>query len=134
MGEIPRQLAADFAPDSILLNAKVVSLDRQTVRLADGETHSARAIVLAVDRASSAGLFPTIADPYPWKSNATTLGHRKGNQVCQFFISTALGMDPSTISRSFPTSRRSMHLQAAAWFPRRCWVAGMSQFPQFKRS
>jgi hypothetical protein len=63
MGEIPRQLAADFAPDSILLNAKVVAIDRQTVRLADGETHSARAIVLAVDRASSAGLLPTIADP-----------------------------------------------------------------------
>ncbi len=49
MGEIPKQLAEGLPEGSIRLNASVLSIQRKTVRLVDGNELRAEAVVLATD-------------------------------------------------------------------------------------
>lgn len=56
MGAIPAQLAERLLPGQIWLNRPVEQVNGNTVRLVDGKTLTAKAIVLAVDGAQAAAL------------------------------------------------------------------------------
>ncbi|MFN9720587.1 MAG: NAD(P)/FAD-dependent oxidoreductase [Planctomycetota bacterium] len=57
MGSIPRQLAAEFPPETLRLSTAVDSLvDRHHVRLRNGESVECRAVVLAVEGGEAAKL------------------------------------------------------------------------------
>ena len=71
MGRIPEQLASTLPPGSMRLNAAVTSLQPGRVTLADGETLTPRAVVVATDATAAARLTGgAVADP-GWKGNVT---------------------------------------------------------------
>ena len=58
MGAIPQQLAAALPPHTLRLSTTVTAVTPHSVRLADGQTLPARAVVLAVDGPAAAQLSP----------------------------------------------------------------------------
>jgi phytoene dehydrogenase-like protein len=72
MGEIPRQIAADLPPGSVVLGARADVLTPGSVRTSRG-TVRARAVVCATDATAAATLVPEV-DDVTWRS-VTTLYH-----------------------------------------------------------
>ncbi|RIV25494.1 FAD-dependent oxidoreductase [Fibrisoma montanum] len=63
IGEIPRQLANRLTPDQIRLNCPVSHIEGHQIRLATGDTITAKTIVLAVDAAQIAQLLNRTVPP-----------------------------------------------------------------------
>jgi len=72
MQQIPEQLAARLPAGTVRLNAPVEAIDGQTVRLQNGETLQAAAIVVAVDGEAAARLLSTTRQPITTAWRRTT--------------------------------------------------------------
>ncbi|GAA3938554.1 NAD(P)/FAD-dependent oxidoreductase [Hymenobacter algoricola] len=72
MQQIPEQLAARLPTGAVRLGTRVAAIEGQTVRLADGETLEAAAVVVAVDGEAAARLLPTLRQPVPTAWRRTT--------------------------------------------------------------
>ncbi|MGC4003117.1 MAG: NAD(P)/FAD-dependent oxidoreductase [Pirellulales bacterium] len=70
MCAIPRQLAAALPTDAVRLNTAVESIDEAGVKLVDGTTLAARAVVLAVDGPAAAELSGGAIPSTAWRSTA----------------------------------------------------------------
>ncbi|MCB2406391.1 protoporphyrinogen/coproporphyrinogen oxidase [Hymenobacter lucidus] len=72
MQQIPEQLAARLPAGSVRLHTKVEAVQGTTVQLANGETLTAAAVVVAVEGESAARLLPTSRLSYPTAWRRTT--------------------------------------------------------------
>jgi phytoene dehydrogenase-like protein len=71
MQAIPAQLAAGLPTGSIRLNTTVAALDGNTVRLQNGETLTARSIVLTTDGVTAARLSGQTVSAPRWRGSTT---------------------------------------------------------------
>lgn len=90
MGQLPEQLAARLPADTVRLRTAVTSVAPGEVRTADGERHTARAVVVATDAAAAARLLTGIRAP-AWKA------------VTTYYHSTTQALDPEPVLRVDPT-------------------------------
>ncbi|MFB6286779.1 MAG: NAD(P)/FAD-dependent oxidoreductase, partial [Candidatus Bipolaricaulia bacterium] len=81
MQAIPEQLAASLDPDRIELATPVQDVENGRIRLADGRTHDAQAVVVATDQPTTGQL---LGQTQPCASHATT---------CFYFALDALPVD-----------------------------------------
>ncbi|SHI40772.1 Protoporphyrinogen oxidase [Hymenobacter daecheongensis DSM 21074] len=72
MQQIPEQLAARLPAGTVRLNTKVEAIDGQIIRLQNGETLEAAAVVVAVDGEAAARLLPTSRQPVATAWRRTT--------------------------------------------------------------
>jgi len=74
MGAIPQQLAGRLPPGTVRLGAEVAAVVPGAVRLAEGEEVAARAVIVATDAATAAGLLPGLVAA-PATNGCTTYYH-----------------------------------------------------------